>query len=178
MPDLLPFADVLHHLDNFQHTAWRLESRRGYADDTGTEEYRQFIRGETTTEDMSHPYYAARRAQADQGKRFERVRVVDNPPTDGQRFLLHRAQFNIAAGEDIRNLYRSDAEQLGLPDSDFWLIDSRTLITLRFDEADCMMGVEISDDPADVVRACQIRDAAWHHAVPNAEFVRRVRSNA
>ncbi|MEU9102121.1 DUF6879 family protein [Streptomyces sp. NPDC048361] len=59
-------------------------------------------------------------ARADRtGKRFERVRLVDDPPTDGQRYLLASGLGNVDAGEDIRNLVRADAERLGLPDGDF-----------------------------------------------------------
>ncbi|MFD7444611.1 DUF6879 family protein [Streptomyces sp. NPDC059909] len=177
MPSLVPFAAASHFFDTFQHTAWRLESRRGYASDRETEEYAAFLRGEIITEDMTDPYYVARRRQADEGKRFERVRVVDNPPTEGQLYLLHRAQFNIAAGEDIRHLTRTEALQLDLPNADVWLFDSRTLVTMHFDGADEMLGVEITEEPVHVVRACQIRDAAWHYAAPHNEFKTRVLSH-
>lgn len=111
-----------------------------------------------------------------QGKRFERVRLVDDPPTDGQRFLLASGQGNVRAGEDIRNLSRADAEHLGLPDWDFWLFDSRILVRFVFDENDTTMGVIVSEDPAEVLAACQARDTAWHHAVRTADFARQVRS--
>ncbi|WP_333740731.1 DUF6879 family protein [Streptomyces sp. IBSBF 2806] len=110
------------------------------------------------------------------GKRFERVRLVDTPPTEGQRFLLASAPGNVAAGEEIRNLTRAQADQLRLPDYDFWLFDSRTVARFAFDEDDTTLGVYVTDDPADVLAACQARDAAWHHAVPTQDFARRVAS--
>ncbi|WP_244967419.1 DUF6879 family protein [Streptomyces cacaoi] len=174
--DLIPFAEVSHLFEDFEHTAWRLESRTGYAGDRRSEEYQQFARGEDTTEDLSDPYYVARREQTSQGLRFERVRVIDDPPSDGQRYLLHRAQFNIAVGEDIRVLPRARADRLGLPREDFWLFDSLVLVRMHFDEEDELLGVEVTEDPAAVVHACQVRDAAWHHAVRSAEFEARVRS--
>ncbi|WP_432095940.1 DUF6879 family protein [Streptomyces sp. bgisy100] len=176
MADLIAFSEVAHYFDDFEHTAWRLESRRGYAGDRQSAEYQQFLRGEPSDEDLTDPYYVARREQASAGKRFERVRIVDDPPTEGQLYLLHRAQFNISAGEDIRNLHRSDAVRLGLPDSDFWLFDSRTLVTFRFDAEDHILGVQVSEDPEEVVRACQIRDAAWHYAIRHAQFKAQVLS--
>lgn len=99
-----------------------------------------------------------------EGKRFERVRIVDTPPTDGQRFLLASGLGNVAAGEDIRNLTRADAQRYGLPDFDFWLFDSRPLVRFVFDEQDTTLGVIVSEDPAEVLAACQARDTAWHHA--------------
>jgi hypothetical protein len=65
-----------------------------------------------------------RREHSSLGKRFERVRVADNPPTVGQRYLLDNARRNSAVGEDIRRLWRSDAERAQLPSDGFWLFDS------------------------------------------------------
>lgn len=173
---LVPFAEVAHFFDDFAHTAWRLESRRGYASDRETPEYEAFLRGEILEEDLTDPYYVVRRQQADEGKRFERVRIIDDPPTEGQTYLLHRARFNIAAGEDIRHLHRADAQRHGLPEADFWLFDSRYLVTMVFDDGDRLLGAEVTEDPEQVVRACQVRDAAWHFAIPHAEFKAQVLS--
>lgn len=82
----------------------------------------------------------------------------------------------MAAGEDIRNLPRAEAEQLRPPDFDFWLFDSKILARFAFDENDTTLGVYVTEDPAEVLAACQARDAAWHHATPTTEFARRVRS--
>ncbi|WP_324610187.1 DUF6879 family protein [Streptomyces sp. WM6378] len=102
--------------------------------------------------------------------------MVDDPPTEGQRYLLASGLGNVLAGEDIRNLARVDAEKLGLPDWDFWLFDSRTLVRFVFDDQDTTLGVIVSEDPTEVLAACQARDKAWHHAVRTEEFQRRVRS--
>ncbi|MER5972129.1 DUF6879 family protein [Streptomyces sp. NPDC002055] len=174
MNSLIPFSEVSYLFDDFEHTAWRLESRAGYADDRQSDAYQNFLRGEPAEEDLTHPYYAARRRQAAEGKRFERVRIVDTPATEGQLYLLHRAQFNVSAGEDIRNLHRSDAVRLDLPDADFWLFDSRTLVTFHFDAEDHILGVQVSQDPDEVVRACQIRDAAWHYAIRHTQFTAQI----
>jgi len=116
------------------------------------------------------------RAQTSRGKRFERVRIVDEPATQGQRFLLTRAASNVAVGEDIRNLPRAEAERLRLPEYDFWLFDSRVVARFAFDDNDTTLGVYVTADPAEVLAACQARDAAWHHAIRTEEFARRVRS--
>lgn len=112
------------------------------------------------------------------GKRFERVRLVDEPATDGQRFLLASGLGNVEAGEDIRNLYRADAQRLGLPDYDFWLFDCRLVMKFHFSEEGETLGVELIEEPAEVLRACQVRDLAWHYAVPTKTFQEQVRSLA
>lgn len=116
------------------------------------------------------------RAQTEAGKRFERVRLVDAPPTQGQRFLLATGMGNVEAGEDIRNMTRSEAERLRLPEYDFWLFDSKVVARFAFDGEDSTLGVYVTEDPAEVLAACQSRDAAWHHAIRTKEFARQVAS--
>ncbi|WP_414168832.1 DUF6879 family protein [Streptoverticillium reticulum] len=173
---MIGFEEFDDMFESFEHTAWRLESRRRYRSDEETETYRRFTRGEDAGWDPDDPWCTSRRAQAALGKRFERVRIVDNPPTPGQRYLLDNARRNAAVGEDIRNLWRSDAARLRLPDDDFWLFDSRVIARLRFDDADGITGVELITNPVEVGRACQVRDAAWHYAVPHDVFAARVPS--
>jgi hypothetical protein len=160
--------------DGFAHTAWRLEAQRGYAADQSTEEYRQFLRGVPPARDDGSPWFANARTQTAAGKRIERVRLVDEPPTDNQRYLLATTPDNLAAGEDIRFLLRRDAERYGLPGEDFWLLDSRVLA--RFNWRDPARRLELTTDPVQVLAACQIRDAAWHYAARYEDFTARVPS--
>jgi hypothetical protein len=175
-PHLQPFTSISHLFRDFKHTAWRLETRRGYVSDRNNPKWARFRRGEDIANDPNNAWRENVHAQTAQGKRFERVRLVDDPPTEGQRFLLASAPGNVAAGEDIRNLTRSQAQQLRLPDYDFWLFDSAILARFAFDDEDTTLGVYVTEDPAEVLAACQARDAAWHHAVRTEEFARRVRS--
>ncbi|MEU5077850.1 DUF6879 family protein [Streptomyces eurythermus] len=117
------------------------------------------------------------RTQVAQGKRVERVRIVDRPATLGQRYLFESAKWNIGLGEDIRNVWRADAERLRLPAEDFWLFDSRLVALLRFDDDDQLTHVDLITEPAEVVRYSMVRDAAWHHAVPREQFAAGMRSD-
>jgi hypothetical protein len=110
------------------------------------------------------------RDAAEEGRRFARVRVVSLPLSDYNRWSYVIAQHNIAAGEDIRYLMREQAHDAGLPEYDYWLFDSRTLLQMRFDQDDRFLGGEIIEDPAEIVRHNYWRDAAWHHAVRRDEF--------
>jgi hypothetical protein len=169
LQDVVPAHQILDFFrEGFEHTAWRLETRREYAADEATEEYQQFLKGIDPPRDEGGPWFVNARAQTAAGKRIERVRLVDEPPSDGQRYLLATTPDNLAAGEDIRYLRRTDAERIGLPDFDFWLFDSRILA--RFNWTDASRRMELTTDPAAVVAACQARDAAWHHAIPYGQF--------
>jgi hypothetical protein len=176
-PELQPFASISHLFSDFKHTAWCLETRRGYASDRNSVKWQRFLAGEDIARDPDNAWRENVRAQTAKGKRFERVRLVDEPPTRGQEFLLASAPSNVAAGEDIRNLPRAQAQELPLPEYDFWLFDSRILARFAFDDDDNTLGVYVTEDPVEVLAACQARDAAWHHAVRTKEFARRVRSS-
>lgn len=164
--------------DAFHHTAWRLEARRAYASDAEGEEFQGLLRGEDPAEDPDRPWCRNVREQVDQGKRIERVRLVDDPPTVGRRYLLASAWTNVVAGEDIRGLYRSRATALGLPIVDFWLFDSRFALKLHFGDQDEYLGAELIEDPATILGYCQVRDAAWHYAMRYENFRARVPSEA
>ncbi|PSJ28107.1 hypothetical protein B7P34_13990 [Streptosporangium nondiastaticum] len=175
MAELVPFEDITHFFEDFEHTAWRLETQRGYASDRLSPKWARFKAGRTAFGyQPDHPWHGNVRKQTELGKRFERVRLVDDPPTEGQRFLLASGLGNVEAGEDIRNLYRADAVRIGLPDFDFWLFDSRTVVEFVFDDQGQDLGVRVREDAQAVVHACQARDAAWHHAVATRQFQARL----
>ncbi|MEU6476201.1 DUF6879 family protein [Streptomyces sp. NPDC047017] len=165
----------------FEHTAWRLETRRRYASDEASDRWQGFIQTGRVIENWpegspGREFRDIMRAQTAEGKRIERVRIVDQPPTAGQRYLLDGARWNIESGEDIRNMWRADAERLRLPAEDFWLFDSRLIALLRFDDDDQLTHVDLITEPAEVVRCAMIRDAAWHHAVRWEQFTAEMRS--
>lgn len=176
MQDHVPASAILDFFRHgFEHTAWRLETRRSYAADEGTEEYRQFLQGIAPPTDTDGPWFVNARTQTAAGKRIERVRLVDEPATDGQRYLLATTPDNLAAGEDIRYMLRSRADELELPAFDFWLFDSRILAVFNWEDAEKRMG--LTTDPQAVALACQARDAAWHYAERYETFSARVRSD-
>jgi hypothetical protein len=164
------------YFTTFEHTAWRLETRRGYASDRAREKYRRYVQTQQMADDADRPWCVNVRAQTARGKRIERVRIVDDPPTVEQNYLLAGAAINNQAGEDIRNLWRAQAYQLGLPAVDFWLFDARHALVLHFTEGDDYLGAELVQDPARIVQFCQIRDAAWHHALRREQFAAQVAS--
>ncbi|MFE6749420.1 DUF6879 family protein [Kitasatospora purpeofusca] len=171
---LIGFDEFDAMFESFAHAAFRLETRRRYRSDEQTETYRRFAAGEAAGWDLEDPWCLSRREQVALGKRFERVRIMDNPPTPGQRYLLDNTERNSAVGEDIRYLWRTDADRLDLPAEDTWLFDSRVIALLHFDPDDDLTDVELITDPVQVARACQVRDTAWHFATPYRAFLPEV----
>jgi hypothetical protein len=160
--------------ETFAHTAWRLETRRGYASDREDPTYTEFVQTGRITIDYDDEWSRNIHTQTAAGKTIGRVRIVDQPPTTGQLFLLTDAPRNAAAGEDMRYLWRSDAKAQQLLAEDFWIFDSRLVARLNFDDDDVLLDVEVITEPAEVLRYCQARDAAMHHAIPYEAFAAQV----
>ncbi len=155
----------------FEHTAFRLETRERYGMGDEAGPFAQFLAEGWADMSFTSAWRANVRSQTAAGKRFTRVRVVSEPWSDYTRFGLYDCGGTVAAGEDIRYLPRPRA--VGLPAHDYWLFDSRTVYILRFDQADQLLGAERVDDAATVVQHCYWRDAAWRHAVPYREYVKK-----
>ncbi|SDU25798.1 DUF6879 family protein [Jiangella alkaliphila] len=170
MTELLAGAAFRDLFDRYEHTAFRLETREQYVEDEEKEPLRKFLASEPAADAWFADWVEDIRAATAAGKRVERVRVVGEPFSDYTLFGMDLARLNVGAGEDIRYLTRDRANELSLPNEDFWLFDSRTLAILRFADDDRLLGVEVVDDPAQVVLRCQWRDLAWHHAIRWQDF--------
>jgi hypothetical protein len=163
------FGQVIHE---FEHTAFRLELQPAYLEPEEAGLLAAFLRGEpeppTTVPELAQWYeHVAQHVQ--RGKRIERVRVQEDPPTDYQRFERWLDPWNIRAGEVMRYLTRQRAHEIGLlpaaGNTDWWLLDSSKLIVMHFDADSRRVHNELVTDPTAVIQACKWRDLAVHHSV-------------
>jgi hypothetical protein len=97
-------------------------------------------------------------------KTIARVRVIDNPPTDYQRWSLWCARWHHAAGEDIRYLPRETAEALGIPRGDWQLFDYSRLVLMAFTATGETAGKTLVTDSAVIRRYQTWRGLAARHA--------------
>lgn len=110
-----------------------------------------------------------------EGKRFERVRMVTDPPTEYLRWMFEFTHLNVEAGEDIRWLGESDAKMLGAPTNDYYLLDDRLLVILEFSESG-VVGADVIDDAEQLRAAQRWRELAWANATPHTEYMATRRS--
>ena len=169
---LLSEAEFFEALLSFEHTAFRLELQRSYAEPHEAPQLAAFLQGDPRPgpdDPALRDWYKSVAEHVTQGGRMERVRVQDDPPTDYQRFERWLDQWNIAAGEVMRYMTRERAHEVGLlpaaGNTDWWLLDSSRLILMRFDGAGRRVANELVTDPATVLQACKWRDLAVHHSV-------------
>jgi Family of unknown function (DUF6879) len=168
--DLLTGEEFRRLCETFEHTAFRLETRDRYVDDEEQEPLRRFLAGEPPDDAWFMDWYEVVEQFVAEGRRMERVRVVSEPHSDYTRFGIDLARrLNVPSGEDIRYLPRHRAEELNLPDEDFWLLDSSRVLIVHFD-GDVLLGAELVTNPAEVVKRGHWRDVAWHYAVPVDEY--------
>lgn len=83
------------------------------------------------------------------GKRWSRVRVVDEPLTDYQRYQLDGYRESQAVGDQVSIARRGAVDDSG---DDFWLFDARTpaahAVLMRYHPDGSLRGRELVDDPA------------------------------
>ena len=96
-------------------------------------------------------------------------------PSRGAAGLSSCGSSHNSGGPWERFLPQSEAQRLGLAEYDFWLFDSRAVGILQFD-GDRSLGMTATEDRLDVLKGCQIRDAALHFAIPAMEFTAQVPS--
>ena len=161
-------------VQSFRYTAFRLELQHAYREPGEPETVAKFLAGtpEPPTEvEGLRLWFDAIARQTAQGKRIERVRVHEDPPTGYQQWERWIDPWNVAAGETMRYLTRQRAHEIGLlpaaGDIDWWLLDSDRLILMHFDEHGNRIHNELETEPSIVVQACAWRDLAVHYSAPS-----------
>jgi hypothetical protein len=161
-------------LATFERSALRLELQRQYSEPTERETVAKFLAGSpeppTAVEDLRSWFDQIARLTRT-GKRIERVRVHDNPPSDYQRWERWIGSWNIRAGETLRYMTRERAHEVGLlpaaGERDWWLLDDARLIVMAFDNAGHRTLNELVTDPEVVAQARTWWDLAVRYSVPD-----------
>ena len=104
------------------------------------------------------------RAWTSEGKTIARVRIIDDPPTDYQRWSLWCAPWHRQAGENIAYLSREIADSLGIGRGDWQLFDHRHLVLMAFSPTGEIAGKTLVTDPAVIARYQTWRRLALRHA--------------
>lgn len=102
------------------------------------------------------------------GKSWTRIRVVDTPMTDYQRYQMASYRESQAVGEQVRIALRTAVGDVG---PDFWLFDGRMVVLMHYDGDGRVDHRELRNDRA-LVDHCRNRlEAVAALAVPLNEFL-------
>jgi hypothetical protein len=164
-------------LTGAQRSLFRFEQQRSYAVDDEAGLFAAFRRRGELIEPNQAPglraWFEQVHEQTQRGIYVERVRVVDDPITEYQRWLQFVDRWNREAGEAIEYLPRRRYQEAsinprarlwtpfeGAAGADWWLIDDRLAALMYFDAAGERTKVELTDDGMEIARAVIFRAQA------------------
>jgi hypothetical protein len=160
--------EFLAAVRGFRSSAFHFEDQPAYLIDIERADLERFLAGDPVLppdSDLWRPWLERVGRLKAEGKRITRVRILEEPPTDYQRWLLWATPWNEAAGEEIRYMPRSRAEHIGLPlGHDWWLLDDERVLLTYFTPSGEIRQKILSDKPGDVARYRIWRDLAVTHA--------------
>jgi hypothetical protein len=156
--------------ETFQRSAFRLETLDAYDVAEEQEEIARFLAGADMGPDWhDNPWV---RSVTSKGRSLARVHVLRSPLSDYLRYELAAYPGNIAAGESIGIIDRSEQDVPGLPDHDFWLFDDRAAYRMHYTPEGAFTGAEaLPASRLDEYRG--YRDLALRHAVTFAAYQER-----
>jgi hypothetical protein len=164
--------DVL--LRSFRRTAFRLEARDAYALDYERVDFERFLAGSPTPPpelDWWRPWLEQVARLRREGRMVSRVRVLAEPPSDYQRWMMWAAPWYAQAGEQIAYLPRSRADDIHLPSRgpDWWLLDDERVIVMQFTAAGEIAEKRLLTGPELISRYITWRDLAVRNATAAEE---------
>jgi hypothetical protein len=163
-------TDLARLFASFRRSAFRLECLPAYdvTEDAERESFRLWLAGERPQgQERGWPELVATAVAA--GKSMRRVRMVETPLTEYQRFQFGWGYpANVAAGEAI---YILDHRPEGLLMVDFWLFDDETVVVLEYDDAGHFLRPVVAESLGPFRQA---RDKALKSCVPFREYERKL----
>ncbi|MDQ3578038.1 MAG: hypothetical protein M3443_10655, partial [Actinomycetota bacterium] len=153
------FADV-------RRSALRVETLPEYHEPHEADEIRRWRAGLPPDDTWASDYAALVRRHTAAGRTWRRIRVVDAPRTEYQRWVADlAARVNIPAGERVRLLPRDHPLVPSL--RDVWIFDdTATLMSFHHGAFDAAWKIA---DPAEVAALQALAEQAWEAATPTEQ---------
>ena len=158
--------------DQFQRSAWRLETRGFYEADA--EEFQRFTQGlePSAGQQQQRQGWCDRVAAAtSEGRSIGRVLVVTLPLSPYLNWRITTAWLHAAAGEDIRIADLGAHPELAALRMDFWLLDDELVWVMDYDNQGRFCGRMATQVPTAVGACRRYRDLALGCSAPLAEFL-------
>jgi hypothetical protein len=165
---LITEEEFLNAVRSFTRTAFRFEARDFYALTYEHADLERFLAGSPVPPpelDWYRPWLDRVARWSREGKTISRVRVLAEPPTGYQRWMIWATPWHASVGEDIRYVRRVTARQVGLPMTDWWVLDEEKVIVMHFTADGETDGKELFTDPELVAGYCTWRDLAISNSV-------------
>jgi hypothetical protein len=167
----LSLEDFDAHFDRFHTDVFRLETLQRYTVDEEQERIAAFLQGLPRPERSARtsPWLRRIAVTTADGKRWQRVHVVDHPLTDYLRYEIAGYVESAAVGEEIRITDRAKSTELTRLGPDFWLFDEGTTdafaLLMQYDQEGHFIGFEHTADPQHLADCGRQRAIALRHSV-------------
>lgn len=155
---------------SFRREALHLEMRDSYGTAVEIPHLRKWEAGEPDDLDWLQPWFDLIHAGTQARKVFRRARIVSEPISDYQKWVLKDTHFFVEAGEDIRWVPRSRVSTVALPGNDFWLFDDEVVIFLIFAASGLVVDRYRTTDRS-VIELCRTSfEEVWKLSIPHSEY--------
>jgi hypothetical protein len=166
-------SDLGWWLQNFKHSAFRLETRPIYQVPQEAEWFAEWQRsGELPKLTPDNDSWLKLVAKSNGSRRaIQRVHLVTPPLTDYLRFEFALQVASVECGEECRVADRTDHPELAGVEADFWLFDSSKAVVLDYDRDGKFLKAAERDDPD---HYCELRDRVMDCAISLKEYLAKL----
>jgi hypothetical protein len=168
--DSVTYEEFSAHFTSFQREAIHLEMRDSYGTAIEIPHLRKWEAGEPDDTDWLQPWFDLVRTGTRAGKVFRRARIVSEPISDYQKWVLTDTHLYVEAGEDIRWVPRRRVSTVALPGNDFWLFDDEVVIFLIFAASGLVMDRHRTTDHAAIELCRTSFEEVWKLSIPTSEY--------
>lgn len=123
--DGISYEELTELIDSFQREALHLEMRDSYGTAAEIPHLAKWEAGKPDDAGWLQPWFDRVHAATQAGKIFRRARIISEPVSNYQKWVLKDSHRFVEAGEDIRWVPRSHVSTVALPGNDFWLFDDQ-----------------------------------------------------
>ncbi|WP_242883107.1 DUF6879 family protein [Actinomadura litoris] len=154
----------------FRREALHLEMRDSYGTQVEKPHLKKWRDGERDDRKWLQPWFDTVRSATRAGKVIRRARIVSEPVSDYQRWVLSDSHMFVEAGEQIVWVPRRLVSGIALPGNDFWLFDDEAAVFTVFAASGEVVERQLWKEP-DVVHLCrQAFERVWTLGVPDHEY--------
>lgn len=168
--DSISYQELTGLINSFQREALHLEMRDSYGTAVEIPHLAKWVAGEPDDTEWLQPWFDRVRAATKGGKVFRRARIVSEPVSEYQKWVLKDSHLFVEAGEDIRWVPRSRVSTVALPGNDFWLFDDQAAVFLIFAGSGLVVDRQKTTDPAIVELCRNAFDAVWKLSIRDSEY--------
>jgi hypothetical protein len=154
----------------FEREALHLEMRDAYGTAVELPHLRKWLNGEPDDLEWLQDWFATVRVRTAAGKTFRRARIVSEPVSEYQQWVLKDTHLYVEAGEDIRWVPRRLVSTVPLPGNDFWLFDRELVVFLIFAGNGLVVDYLSTADPAAIELCASAFEQVWELSIPNSDY--------